>query len=221
MQGGIYKILNITTGLFYLGSTTNFKTRWYNHRLELIGNRHKNSYLQNAWNKYGEIAFEFIILEYCEYWLVQKEQKWLDKTKCYERHIGYNLSPSAYSSKGIKRSEEYKKKMSAIFKGRSMSEEQKIKISNTLKGRKLSEEHKRQLLNAAIGNKSNTGRKLSEEHRLKISKGGKGKKRSIETKARMSLAFTGRICSEETKLKISIAAKKRFNATTSRMAECI
>lgn len=60
------------------------------------GNRHCNAYLQNAWNKYGESNFKFEIIELCtEDKLLKREQIWLDKTKCYDKNIGYNLSKSA------------------------------------------------------------------------------------------------------------------------------
>ena len=58
---GIYTITNTTTGRVYIGQTTNFRTRWMNHRRELRNGTHRNIYLQNAWVKYGEAAFEFAI----------------------------------------------------------------------------------------------------------------------------------------------------------------
>lgn len=63
-KSGIYKIVNRTNGKYYVGSTTNFLERWrYHHRRKLRGNFHPNQKLQNAWNKYGETAFEIVEIE--------------------------------------------------------------------------------------------------------------------------------------------------------------
>ena len=43
----------------------NFGDRWDSHRSLLRNNKHFNQYLQNAWNKYGEKNFEFVVIEDC------------------------------------------------------------------------------------------------------------------------------------------------------------
>lgn len=65
-KSGIYAFVNKINGMFYIGSATIFRKRWDLHLNELRKNKHKNPYLQNVYNKYGEINFQFIILEYCE-----------------------------------------------------------------------------------------------------------------------------------------------------------
>ena len=35
MNSGIYKIVNKVTSKFYIGSSVNFKRRWYMHKFEL------------------------------------------------------------------------------------------------------------------------------------------------------------------------------------------
>ena len=64
---GIYKIINKINGKYYVGSSVNIKdypnNRWSRHIADLNANRHHNDYLQRAWNKYGQDAFEFIIIE--------------------------------------------------------------------------------------------------------------------------------------------------------------
>lgn len=86
---GIYKIINKTNGKYYIGSSKNIKYRWYNHKTNLICNKHHNDHLQNAWNKYGKLEFDFVIVEEIpEEKLLLKEQQYLDiaKTeidKCY------------------------------------------------------------------------------------------------------------------------------------------
>ena len=93
---GIYKITNKITNKFYIGSSNNIKRRWDEHIRELNRNVHHNSYLQNAWNKYGEENFVFEIIELCNNdTQIEREQYWLDKTMCYDKNIGYNLSKIA------------------------------------------------------------------------------------------------------------------------------
>ena len=57
----VYAIVNNVNKKFYIGSTISSKQRWYTHRRSLKINQHDNSYLQNAWNKYGEDSFIFNI----------------------------------------------------------------------------------------------------------------------------------------------------------------
>ena len=92
---GIYKIVNKLNGKYYVGSSKDIcgkKGRWYNHKTDLIKNNHYNTYLQRAWNKYGESSFNFIIVEEInEKDLLLIEQKYLDIAKT-EKDKCYNLS---------------------------------------------------------------------------------------------------------------------------------
>ena len=57
---GIYIITNLISNAVYIGCTrTTFHHRLKAHIWALKGNRHENSHLQNAYNKYGEDEFEF------------------------------------------------------------------------------------------------------------------------------------------------------------------
>jgi group I intron endonuclease len=116
---GIYQIVNLSNGKMYIGSTKCFKERFYGHKLELNNNNHSNSYLQNSWNKYGEHNFKFEIIELVSNLnlLQEREQFWLDKTKSFERLIGYNILPYAFNSQGYTHSNESKLKMSISNKG--------------------------------------------------------------------------------------------------------
>jgi len=94
---GVYKILNLVNGKFYIGSTTqSFKKRGVQHYSDLVRGVHKNSYLKYSWNKYGEKSFKFEIVEFCESQdSLTREQYWLDFTKSYDKTIGYNINPLA------------------------------------------------------------------------------------------------------------------------------
>lgn len=65
MSSGIYQIRNKVNSKVYIGSSNNIKRRWQKHKALLRHNRHQNSHLQAAWNKYGEDNFVFSIVELC------------------------------------------------------------------------------------------------------------------------------------------------------------
>lgn len=117
---GVYKITNVINGMFYIGSSNNIEYRWKCHIRDLKNNRHVNSHLQNAWNKYGEKNFVFSILEECDECVLRElEQKYIDDTNCCSRNVGYNIANKTDMSE--------------------MSDETKIKISNTLTGKYIGE----------------------------------------------------------------------------------
>ena len=91
---GVYKILCISTGKVYIGSSSDIFSRISDHKSRLRGNRHANSYLQNSWNLYGENGFEFSIIEIVNNQdiLHEREQYWINFLKSYDRLIGFNLS---------------------------------------------------------------------------------------------------------------------------------
>lgn len=65
MACGIYAIKNKITGRVYIGQSANITERWIRHRYELKNNKHRNPRLQNSFNKYGELNFDFFILKEC------------------------------------------------------------------------------------------------------------------------------------------------------------
>jgi group I intron endonuclease len=89
---GVYQIRCIPTGKIYVGSAVDLRDRWYRHCRSLLRGKHRNRYLQNAWDKYGEESFEFEILEYVDVsHLLHAEQEWIDSTGCTDKTIGFNL----------------------------------------------------------------------------------------------------------------------------------
>lgn len=62
---GVYEIRCIANGEIYVGSSIRIYNRWYQHRLNLRQGKSHSPYLQNAWNKHGEEAFRFSVLEEC------------------------------------------------------------------------------------------------------------------------------------------------------------
>lgn len=60
---GIYKIQNNFNQRLYIGSSKNIQHRWHQHLADLRRNKHHCKALQKDWNRYGETAFSFLILE--------------------------------------------------------------------------------------------------------------------------------------------------------------
>lgn len=88
--GGIYKILNLDGGKYYIGRSKRIRHRWYVHVRQLSMNTHTNPYLQKAWNKSSNFVFE--ILEECSSeHLKEREYYWIDKLDAYNPEKAYNL----------------------------------------------------------------------------------------------------------------------------------
>lgn len=139
---GIYKIVNKLDGKYYIGSSSNIKSRWSKHKTHLKNNYHWNQHLQNAYNKYKLENFEFIIVEQCSIDnLLIIEQKYLDICKS-NPETNYMISYDAIApmrgripwnkgktmnfpawNKGLKNT-------GGRIKGFVVSEETKIKLRN-------------------------------------------------------------------------------------------
>ena len=92
---GIYRISNIVSKKYYIGSSTNLSKRWWEHRKFLRLGIHSNSHLQSSWKKYGEDAFIFEVVEILgqtktDQEILEVEQKYLDqyygKPECYNQN---------------------------------------------------------------------------------------------------------------------------------------
>lgn len=127
MASGIYMIENLINGRLYIGSATNIDKRWKAHRRVLQRQKHENSHLQRAWNKYGSESFAFRFVETVEpEQLIAREQEYLD---AYWSKGLYNISPTAGSPLGVKHPIATRNKMSEAGKGRVFSDETKAKMA--------------------------------------------------------------------------------------------
>lgn len=116
---GIYKITNLKNGKFYIGSAVDLLRRVNQHYSELKRDCHYNTYLQRSFKKNGESNFVFEVVEFVDYVenLLTREQFWIDTTRCLDKKIGYNMSPTAGSTLGFKHNEESKRKNSDAKSG--------------------------------------------------------------------------------------------------------
>lgn len=136
MKSGIYCIKHIASEKVYIGSAVNIKNRWQNHKAALRNSRHHSKKMQRAWDKYGEKAFVFSVLEIVpdKNNLIEREQYWLNKYQ--SARCGYNCRPTAGSNLGHKDSDEVRAKKSLVHKGVKKSKEHVAKVAAALRGKK-------------------------------------------------------------------------------------
>ena len=180
---GIYRILNKTNDKLYIGSTAeSFRRRFNLHKHQLRNNKHKNSHLQHAWNKYGEDNFEFLIIEICDYKeiVLEREQYYIDSID-FENL--YNINP--FATGGIQFSDEtLQKRANTLSKlNRERSERYKLWCNKILSNENLSEKEL-DLFNIWKNRIPwNKGKKYDSTNHLKVPKKIKGDRtKDIETK---------------------------------------
>ena len=182
MSSGIYKITNTITDHFYIGSAVNLQRRKTRHFSELRNHKHNNRRLQAAWDKYGEAAFVFTVIESVDdrAELYAAEDKWL------AGHVGtsycYNLGMAAISPMlglsgersptwGYKHTTEAKEKIAAASRGRPVSAETLAKRSAALKGREIPLEQRIRISRTLSGEGNYWyGKQRPEEFKQKIRK---------------------------------------------------
>lgn len=186
MLSGIYCILNITNTKVYVGQAFYFYKRWKNHRIALQYGKHHNRYLQAAYDKNGQFAFIYVVLEYCDTdKLTEREQYWIYELKSADREYGYNLSPIAGGSNlGLKHTDKTKEAWSVQRKGKKRSEAAKAAIKAGWEKRRaagpVSEETKQRLSDAHKGKKHTAEFKISAAERMKGNQINTGRKQSTE-----------------------------------------
>lgn len=106
---GVYEIRNLRDGRVYVGSAQVIEWRWRGHRHRLRKGNHHSPRLQRAWDRDGEDAFEFRILEEISdvQWLRVIEQAWMDFLGAHTTRGGYNNAPLAGRTLGYKPTPEH------------------------------------------------------------------------------------------------------------------
>lgn len=182
MARGIYKIINIINNKFYVGSAVDLKRRKTRHFSELRTNKHNNSKLQNAWNKYGEQAFVFVVVEELdkEADLLAAENVWLKehvgKEYCYNIGVDATAPMTGMSGElsptwGYKHTDDSLNKISETSKGRLHRPESKEKIRQHLIGKPKSAEVRAKISATLSGEGNYWYGKKRPDHGAKVCKG--------------------------------------------------
>jgi group I intron endonuclease len=171
-KSGVYIIENIKTKQCYIGSSINIKKRCNAHRCLLNNEKHPNSKMQRSYKKYGSQHFCFRIIELTSHEnIIDSERLWINKM-----NPEFNLREVVESNKGIKLSDETRKRMSISRKGKPLSDAQ-IQNINQLNqnriGKQVTGKTKECL---RLGPISLIGKSPSESTRLKISQSKIGRK---------------------------------------------
>lgn len=183
---GIYKIQSITKPeRIYIGSAVNYEGRKSVHLHKLRTNAHHSKKLQNHFNKYGEEDLVFSIVRQCdrnelesiEQHLITNLNPWFNICPVVGTTLGatWALSEQARKNiseghKGMKHSDESKKKRSDKLKGHQPSELARQRSSETHKGQVLNERQLEALRTARTNNQHAKGKhwKLSEETKARM-----------------------------------------------------
>jgi group I intron endonuclease len=207
VECGIYSIVLRASGKAYVGSSANIRQRWRQHLCDLRRNRHRNPKLQASWNKYGEEAFDFSVIELCQIGdLLDAERRHLVALSAVA--CGFNIAHEPGRERaGAKHSEESLARMRASRKGAVLSSEHKAKLAIAFKGRAFSEETRRRISEAKTGKRR---KPFTDQARANMSAGKKGLRHSDETRAKLSAAHKGKVMSEQARKNMSIAQRKRF-----------
>jgi len=219
----IYRILNVATDHFYVGSTINHRRRKWEHWDALKKNTHHCSALQAAWNYYGADAFEFEIIETCgdaEAMLVEEDVLLLQhagQPHCYNTAVSVFQSASVLDATRGKISQTLRDKFASDplnhpRQGARHTDETRAKISAKVRkavaegrGGKFipSAETRAKMSESLRGNQCAKGHIRSEEHRRKLSEANKGnqnwlgKTHTAEARAKMSKAIVETTTSTE------------------------
>lgn len=141
----VYKITNKVTNKVYIGITNQgsgarYRHHWYESR---IG---EPSPIHRSMAKYGEENFTLEIIDFADTYdeLKEKEKYWIKQYNSIDRTIGYNLTEGGDGTFGRNHSEETKEKIRQKALGRKLSDETKKKMSDIRRG-KCSDKQKEHL----------------------------------------------------------------------------
>ena len=154
----VYIHINKTNGKRYYGITKQEpKKRWQNGKK--YGN---NDHFTNAINYYGWDNFDHIVIARG---LTEEEAKWLEIELIREldttnRDKGYNITKGGEGTNGYKHTEETRKNISKIHKGKTLSDETRKKLSEAMKGKTLSDETRKKLSESHKGKNSPSAKRI-------------------------------------------------------------
>jgi group I intron endonuclease len=222
-SGGIYQIKNTNNNKVYIGSASEFRNRWSQHKKELLLGKHGNKHLQSAYNIDGPDVWHFTVLEVVvaetkETGKIARkaaEQVWIDKhygPECYNIKSKAAVSradvpskdPAKTSAKMSKsgkkawadRAPEVNEKIIAAIRAGHVEWRKTPAYLEFIENRVFSPEGLEALRVANLGNKHCLGRVCSEENKLALSERSIGNTWAANP-------------SEETREKIAAAGRKK------------
>jgi len=102
---GVYKLLNTSNGLFYIGSSCDMRRRLYNHLYKLKKGYHVNPALQLAWKGSPKTWLAEVIEITDRNTYIEREQHWLDALEPWAfEDRGYNYRTVAAKRNNAKES---------------------------------------------------------------------------------------------------------------------
>ncbi len=188
MKHYLYIIENIVKPGVYIGITqVSVARRWGCHKGRLRAGKHHSPYFQNAWDKYGEAAFQ--ISEVREYATKEAMCKAEADTITWYRQQGvsvYNIADGGtVGPLGVRQLPEAVERRAAKTRGRKRSPEAIARTALGHKGHRHSEETKRTLREQRIGKRrteeykqAHRGYKLKPEVRERIAEANRRKQRT-------------------------------------------
>ena len=214
MTATIYEINNTENEKRYIGSTSQWKRRKYEHKHLLENGDHGNRHLQNAWNKYGGDAFEFSIIEETDQQFA-KEQNYLDEAEWSKL---YNISKQAgggdiFSTLSEEEKQQFREKSKHFGKengmyGKTHSEQAHKKMRKKADGRytlewfidRYGEKEGRQKYEERcewLSEREYDNPMENEKHRQKVSESLSGKSKTEEHKRKISESRKGKTTGED------------------------
>lgn len=180
---GIYKITS-PSGKVYIGQSIDIDNRFKQYKSHYCK---KQYVLYNSLKKYGFDNHKFEIITLCDVSQLNDLERYYQDLYCVLGDNGMNLRLTETNDRFGKLSDELKEKISKNRKGKYyLTENDKKHLSIINKGKIFSKETCNKI------SESKKGCIFSEEHRIKLSKAKKGRKFSEETRKKMSLAQKNR-----------------------------
>lgn len=140
---GIYGIYCQVNGKWYVGQAQNIGRRNRDERRELNAGHCHNKHLQNAWNKYGEQAFSWVVLMHCPVdRLDDFERRWIAALDGFTK--GFNMTTGGGGARGYRHTIEW----------RDQASERNRDGKSPRKGRPISAESKARMRAKALGGNS-------------------------------------------------------------------
>jgi group I intron endonuclease len=184
---GIYQIDNLITGYSYIGSSTNIRQRFYEHRSMLRRGVHFCKHLQRSWNKHGMNNFHMVVVSLCDAKnLIEQEKRIiLSRANLYNSEL-----PNGSTWLGKKHTPETIEKIKAARAKQVISKESRIRARKTLK--QVNPNHHRDIIkkywqdvrDGVIERKAGRPVVWSDEDKKKIGERSKAAKRKKSKRVR-------------------------------------